>query len=99
MRELAQLWRGDLPLGVAFWTWAVCGGIAVNAVSKLGFLLLLSEGQVWPAMAANYALALPFGILALVGVWRSAAQFAGSPLQADLARGSAAAMLIAMIVI
>lgn len=99
MRELAQLWRGDLPLGVAFWTWAVCGGIAVNAVTKLGFLLLLSEGQVWPAMVVNYALAVPFGIVALVGVWRSAARFTGSALHADLARGSAAALLIAICVL
>jgi hypothetical protein len=96
MRDLEHLWRGDLPLGEAFWTWAVCGGLAVNAVAKLGFLWLLSEGQVWPAMVVNYALALPFGILALVGVWRSAARWTGSPVQADLARGSAAAMLVAM---
>jgi hypothetical protein len=96
MRSLADLWRGDLPLGEAFWTWAVCGGIAVNAVAKLGFLLLLAEGQVWPAMVVNYAMALPFGILALVGVWRSAARWTGAPLMADLARGSAAAMLVAM---
>ena len=99
MRSLAHLWRGELPLGEAFWTWAVCGGIAVNALTKTGFLVLLAEGQVWLAMVVNLALAVPFGIVALVGVWRSAARFAGPALHADLARGGAAALVCAAVLL
>lgn len=96
MRSLALLWRGDLPLGEAFWTWAVCGGIAVNALAKLVFLVLLSQDRVVPAMLVNYGLTLPFNIVAMVGVWRSAARHHGSSVQADLTRGSAIALLGAM---
>ena len=96
MRDLVPLWRGDLPLGAAFWTWAVCWGIAINTVTKLGFLVLLTQDHVMPAMLVNYGLSLPFNIVALVGVWRSAARHPGSPLHADLARGTAVALLGAM---
>lgn len=96
MRGLVPLWRGELPLGVAFWTWAVCWGIAINTATKLGFLVLLSYDRVVPAMLVNYGLTLPFNIVAMVGVWRSATRYPGSSVHADLARGSAIALLGAM---
>ena len=32
MAALLRLWRGDLPLATAFWSWAVTGGLLVNLI-------------------------------------------------------------------
>ena len=40
--SLRRLWRGDIPLEEAFWTYAVLGGIAVNVATSFAFLILIS---------------------------------------------------------
>ena len=42
MAKLRALWRGDLPLGEAFWTYAVSLGLVLNLLTTLLFLMLLS---------------------------------------------------------
>ena len=42
MTRLRALWPGDLPLGEAFWTYAVGIGLALNLITRLLFLVLLS---------------------------------------------------------
>ncbi|MGD8809081.1 MAG: hypothetical protein PVG24_05715 [Gammaproteobacteria bacterium] len=86
MTAILRLWRGELPLAAAFWNWAVIGGFAVNAVTSLLFLLLVSMDRPLAALFAGYALSLPYNLLATVGVWRSAAHFDGDPRWADIAR-------------
>lgn len=34
---ILALWRGDLPLADAFWTWTVFGGLIVNIATSIGF--------------------------------------------------------------
>jgi hypothetical protein len=84
--RLRALWSGDLPLGEAFWTYAVLVGLAVNVVTSLLFLTLLSWDRPYAALFAGYALAVPYNVVALVGVWRSAARYEGGRIRADLAR-------------
>ena len=43
--QLRRLWTGALPLEQAFWSYAVLGGIAVNAVTSLGSLILFASDQ------------------------------------------------------
>lgn len=86
MGKLARLWRGEVPLADAFWSWAVLGGLAVNLATSLGFLALISAGQTIPALLVGYGLSVPYNILVTVGVWRSAARYTGSPLRAEAAR-------------
>ena len=86
MKSLRRLWTGDLPLTDAFWNWAVIGGIAVNMVTSLAFLILVAVGQPAAAFLAGYALSVPYNILAVVGVWRCAARDPGDPRRANLFR-------------
>jgi hypothetical protein len=86
MTRLSALWLGNLPLEVAFWTWAVIGGMAVNIITSLLFLVLVIQGQPLAAFVVGYLLSVPYNIVATVGVWRSASQYSGPRHWADLAR-------------
>jgi hypothetical protein len=86
MSRLRALWSGELPLGEAFWTYAVTVGLAVNLITSLLFLVLLSWDRPIAALVVGYALSVPYNVVALVGVWRSAARYEGERIHADLAR-------------
>lgn len=86
MRQLRALWLGDLPLEVAFWKWAVIGGLVVNLSSSVLFLVLIMQGQPLAAVVVGYVLSVPYNVLATVGVWRSAGRFSGPRHWADAAR-------------
>ncbi len=86
MSNLHRLWRGELALGHAFWTWAVFGGLVVNAVTSGLFLLLMMDGRPVAAFIAGYGLSIPYNIVASVGVWRAAGRYPGARRRADLAR-------------
>jgi hypothetical protein len=96
MHALLRLWRGELPLGEAFWTYAVLGGLLVNALTSLALLALIAADRPLAALAAGYALSVPYNVIALVGVWRSAARHEGPRLRADLIR---IATLVGMILL
>ncbi len=83
---LLRLWRGDLPLAEAFWTWAVLVGLLVNVSTTIGFLWLIMAGQVAAAFFVGYALSVPYNLVAAVGVWRSAARADADPRWAGAAR-------------
>ncbi len=85
--KLRALRRGDLPLSEAFWTWTVTIGLIVNMSSTLLFLVLITLDQPWVALFVGYVLSMPYNLLAVVGVWRSAARYQGPGIHADLARG------------
>jgi len=86
MTQLSALWLGNLPLEVAFWKWAVIGGLGVNMSTSLAFLVLIMQGQPLAAFVVGYVLSVPYNIVATVGVWRSADRFSGPRHWADLAR-------------
>lgn len=86
MRTLRLLWRGELPLQQAFWTWAVVVALIVNAVTSLAFLLLILADQPVAALLAGYPISVAYNIVAGVGVWRAAARYTGDPQWAMLAR-------------
>ncbi|PWK62120.1 hypothetical protein [Roseicyclus mahoneyensis] len=88
MSKITDLWRGHLPLGDAFWTWAVMGGLLVNVATSGIFLWLITNDHPIPALLVGYGLSLPYNALATVGVWRSAARHDGPQVQADVARGA-----------
>lgn len=87
MTKLVALWRGELPLKEAFWTWTVTIGLIVNVSSTILFLALISLDQPWAALLVGYAPSVPYNVVAVVGVWRSAASYQGPNVHADLARG------------
>ena len=83
---LLRLWRGDVPLAEAFWTWAVLVGLLVNVSTTIGFLWLMMADQVVAAFIVGYALSVPYNVVAAVGVWRSAARTDADPRWAGAAR-------------
>ncbi len=89
MAELRRLWSGELPLDRAFWTYAVVGGRLVNLATSLAFLGLVTADRLIAAALAGYGLSIPYNVLAVVGVWRSAARHDGDPDRADLFRSVA----------
>ena len=86
MQQLSRLWRGELTLETAFWTWAVFGGLLVNLSSSGLFLALITAEQPFAAFLAGYAYSVPYNLLVAVGVWRSAERHDGDPRWAELAR-------------
>ncbi len=94
MHSLHRLWEGDLPLRQAFWTWAVAGGLVVNVLTSLLFLALLANDQLLAALIVGYGCSIPYNVVALVGVWRSADRYAGDPVMAATARIVAAVGLL-----
>lgn len=86
MHRLSRLWHGALPLQDAFWNWAVLGGLAVNIVSSALFLALIMADRPILAFTFGYGISLPYNVVVLVGVWRSADRYAGDPRWATLAK-------------
>jgi len=86
MKKLRSLWFGALPLGEAFWTWAICVGLVVNLTTSALFLAMIAADRPWLALLFGYALSVPYNVLAVVGVWRSAGRYQGPASHADLAR-------------
>lgn len=64
----------------------MAGGLAVNLSTSVLFLVLIMQGQTLAAFLVGYALSVPYNIVAAVGVWRSAARYAGPPQWAEAAR-------------
>lgn len=95
MKEaIARLWTGDVPLGQAVWTYAVIYGLLVNAVSSfLTFTLFAKDA---PAIFGLAALAapIPYNILVVIGVWRSADRYEGPASNAEIARFATIAWMI-----
>ena len=86
MTRLAQLWRGELTLDEAFWTWAVIGGLIVNIVSSVLFVVMIMQEQPIAAFVVGYLFSVPYNIVAAVGVWRSADKHEGDRRWAEVAR-------------
>lgn len=93
MRKLKSLWRGELPLAEAFWTWAVTIGLAVNMSAIILLLTLITLDVPETFFLACTALSLPYNIVAVVGVWRAADHYPGPGSYADLARAASFTLL------
>jgi len=86
MKHLSRLWRGELALDNAFWNWAVLGGLFINGASSALFLILIMADREISALIVGYSFSVPYNIVVLVGVWRSAERYPGDRRWADLAR-------------
>ena len=84
--RIGALWAGAVPLPVAFWRHAIVHGFVVNLVATLAMLVLLAmDAPGWLALAVHL-MPLPYNVLFLVAVWRSAARWSGPSAWADAAR-------------
>lgn len=76
MSGLRRLWRGELPLAEAFWTWAIAIGLTINIAALLITLILVTEDRPLAGLMVGHGVTLPYNVTAAVGVWRSAARHA-----------------------
>ena len=86
IRTIVEFFRGGLPLGRAFWLWGILGGGIVSLFSTLlALTLIAASAPAWLAALA-FAAHIPWNLMLLVGIWRSAGRPEVSPAAANLAR-------------
>ncbi len=81
-----RLWGGRLPLGTAFWWYAIACGTALNVAATLLAMAVLAADLSAVLAVVLAALPIPYNLVVLVAVWRSARAYQGPRLWADLAR-------------
>ena len=86
MRRLGNLWSGRLPLGQAFWIYAVFIGATVNIAATAAMLGALAAGLHGVLALTMHLSPLPYTAAFVVGVWRSAARHDGARHHAEAAR-------------
>ncbi len=72
MQTIATLWSGQLPLGRAFWAYAVVVGLLINLAAAFLALIVVAAGGPAALAVAVHLAPIPWIIVAAVGVWRSA---------------------------
>jgi len=93
------LWKGELPLARAFWEFAVVYVTLAN-IFATGTAFAVIAADLPAVLAAGiFLLPVPYTVVAVVGVWRSADAYRGPPHWARLARIAALAWGGLMVVI
>jgi hypothetical protein len=69
--SLGALWRGELPVTVAFWRYLVIYGLFINLAGSLAMLLAFAASVPAGVAILLHFLPLPYNALAAIGVWRS----------------------------
>lgn len=86
---MRALWKGQLPLARAFWEHAVLYLLLANlCATGAAFAMIAAD---LPAVLALpvFLLPVPYVVVAIVGVWRSADAYPGPTHWASLARYAA----------
>jgi hypothetical protein len=86
LQKLKALWRGQMPLEVAFWHYAIYYGLIVNVVATTIFVVLLLVDAPIALVVAVHFIPLPYSVVTAVGVWRSAGRHGGQAKFANFAR-------------
>ena len=82
---MLALWNGQIPLARAFWEYAILWGTTLNIAATFGALAGFVLGLPDVLAFAVHLLPLPYVFVAVVGVYRSAARYAGAPFWARAA--------------
>lgn len=85
-RLVRRLWAGEVPLARAFWDYGIIGGTVLNALTTIAAMTLLAVGGMEAAALAVFVLPIPYNLLIVIAVWRSASAYGGRPLWAGIAR-------------
>lgn len=96
---MVALWKGQLPLGRAFWEFAIVYVALANLCATVAALGALAAGVPAFVAAGIFLLPVPYVIVAVVGVWRSADAYTGPQHWATLARYGAIAWGGVMVII
>jgi hypothetical protein len=84
--NLRSLWRGRLPLEVAFWHYAIYYGLIVNVIATtVAIGLVLADVSIVLALVVHL-LPVPYAAMTAFGVWRSARRYGGPVKFANFCR-------------
>ena len=84
----SRMWRGEEPLGVAFWQWAVSVGLIVNVAFVFAMYGAISAGAPGIVLVLVHLAPWPYNIFTGIAVWRAADRYPGSPFWATAARSA-----------
>lgn len=85
-QRIEALWRGNIPLDIAFWRFAVIYGLVLNAATSLLFLALLTNNAGYELLIPAFLLPIPYNLLIIIAVWRSSGHYDGPRHWVDWAR-------------
>jgi len=86
MSFIANLWSGRVPLGRAFWGYAIICGLLINVYATLASFAIIAAGGAAALALATHLVPVPWIVLTGVGVWRSAGRPGVAQDRAALAR-------------
>ena len=86
---MRALWYGELPLARAFWEYFVVYASLANLGAMIAAFAVLAADLPAALAFGVHLLPLPYVVVAVVGVWRSAAVYEGPERWAKLARTAA----------
>ena len=84
--SVVALWRGDFPLGQAFWECAIVYGTIANIVATAAAIAAVAGGLPDALGVGLFLTPFPYILTAVVGVVRSANRYQGPPMWAGLAK-------------
>lgn len=87
-QPLARLWRGETPLARAFWEFAILYGTFASLVTTIAAMAAIAADLPDAFALTLHLLPVPYNVLMVAAVWRSANRYRGRPLWADLARAA-----------
>jgi hypothetical protein len=85
-QRIVDLWYGRVPLARIFWDYAIIVGSLVNLATTLAALAAFANGLPVALGLLIHFLPIPYNLLMVVGVWRSAGKYRGARIWAALAR-------------
>ena len=96
---LKALWTGDFPLGQAFWYYAIAYGTIANIFAQAAAIAAVLAGLPAAVVVGLHFLPLPYVVMAVVGVWRSADKYRGNLTWAGIAKAAVIVWGALMVVI
>lgn len=97
--RIVALWLGEVSLSQAFWTVTLLYGTLINVIGTGLMFAALLAGLPSLIAISMHLLPLPYNILALIGVWRSAKAYKGPPSHAAAAQTAAVLWFILMLLL
>lgn len=99
MARIQALWHGETSLSHALWTVTLLYGTLINlSATGLMFAALAAGLPTFLALAIHFV-PLPYNVLALMAVWRSANHYEGPRRHAAAAQLAAALWFVLVILI
>jgi len=97
--HLVALWKGNVPLGQAFWGYAIVYGTIANVVATAAAITAVAASLPDALAIGLFLVPIPYILTAVIGVVRSADRYQGPPMWASMAKVAVIMWGAAMIVI